>query len=100
MYWPHALGARQNWPAQHTAHRCVNLLTWHSLGFVYKFAIFADTNISSDQQQTLNGALRGTTRERDRELLSMQLVMQQMKLDNEHMRKQLVDSKVNTENYR
>ncbi|XP_030238597.1 UHRF1-binding protein 1-like isoform X3 [Drosophila navojoa] len=59
-----------------------------------------DTNISADQQQTLNGALRGTARERDRELLSMQLVMQQMKLDNEQMRKQLVDSKVNTENYR
>jgi len=30
----------------------------------------------------------------------MQLVMQQMKLDNEQLRKQLVDSKVNTDNYR
>lgn len=56
--------------------------------------------MTSEQHQALGGVLRGIPRERDRELLSMQLVMQQMKLDNEHMRKQLVDSKINTDNYR
>ncbi|KAL7740313.1 hypothetical protein ACLKA6_018758 [Drosophila palustris] len=59
-----------------------------------------DTNLSAEQQQVLGGALFGPPRERDRELLSMQLVMQQMKLDNDQLRKQLVDSKVNTDNYR
>ncbi|KAH8263538.1 hypothetical protein KR044_010264, partial [Drosophila immigrans] len=60
-----------------------------------------DTNLSAEQQQSLGaGGLFGAPRERDRELLSMQLVMQQMKLDNEQLRKQLVDSKVNTDNYR
>ncbi|XP_062120674.1 bridge-like lipid transfer protein family member 3A isoform X4 [Drosophila sulfurigaster albostrigata] len=60
-----------------------------------------DTNLSAEQQQSLGASgLFGAPRERDRELLSMQLVMQQMKLDNEQLRKQLVDSKVNTDNYR
>ncbi|XP_064535125.1 bridge-like lipid transfer protein family member 3A isoform X1 [Drosophila montana] len=59
-----------------------------------------DTNMTSEQHQALGSVFRGLPRERDRELLSMQLVMQQMKLDNEHMRKQLVDSKINTDNYR
>lgn len=40
------------------------------------------------------------TRERDREMLSMQLVMQQIKLDNENLRKQLVNIKENSECYR
>ncbi|KAH8392818.1 hypothetical protein KR215_001854, partial [Drosophila sulfurigaster] len=56
---------------------------------------------NAEQQQSLGASgLFGAPRERDRELLSMQLVMQQMKLDNEQLRKQLVDSKVNTDNYR
>ncbi|KAH8261867.1 hypothetical protein KR038_006435, partial [Drosophila bunnanda] len=59
-----------------------------------------DTNMSATQHQALGSALFGAPRERDRELLSMQLVMQQMKLDNDQLRKQLVDSKVNTDNYR
>ncbi|KAH8403395.1 hypothetical protein KR222_011858, partial [Zaprionus bogoriensis] len=59
-----------------------------------------DSNVSTEQQQTLVGALFGAPRDRDREVLSMQLVMQQMKLDNEQLRKQLVDSKINTDNYR
>ncbi|KAH8409916.1 hypothetical protein KR009_000845, partial [Drosophila setifemur] len=59
-----------------------------------------DTNMSAVQHQALSSALFGAPRERDRELLSMQLVMQQMKLDNDQLRKQLVDSKVNTDNYR
>ncbi|XP_034473082.1 UHRF1-binding protein 1-like isoform X2 [Drosophila innubila] len=59
-----------------------------------------DTNLRAQQQQAQGGALFGPPRERDRELLSMQLVMQQMKLDNDQLRKQLVDSKVNTDNYR
>ncbi|EDW54313.1 GM18514 [Drosophila sechellia] len=59
-----------------------------------------DTNMSDAQHQALGSALFGAPRERDRELLSMQLVMQQMKLDNDQLRRQLVDSKVNTDNYR
>ncbi|XP_037710154.1 UHRF1-binding protein 1-like isoform X5 [Drosophila subpulchrella] len=59
-----------------------------------------DTNMSATQHQALGSALFGAPRERDRELLSMQLVMQQMKLDNDQLRRQLVDSKVNTESYR
>ncbi|XP_017043755.1 UHRF1-binding protein 1 isoform X5 [Drosophila ficusphila] len=59
-----------------------------------------DTNMSAAQHQALGSALFGAPRERDRELLSMQLVMQQMKLDNDQLRRQLVDSKVNTDNYR
>ncbi|XP_022221973.2 UHRF1-binding protein 1-like isoform X4 [Drosophila obscura] len=59
-----------------------------------------DTNLSAGQHQALSSALFGAPRERDRELLSMQLVMQQMKLDNDQLRRQLVDSKVNTESYR
>ncbi|KAH8374268.1 hypothetical protein KR200_000466, partial [Drosophila serrata] len=59
-----------------------------------------DTNMSTAQHQALGSALFGAPRERDRELLSMQLVMQQMKLDNDQLRRQLVDSKVNTDNYR
>ncbi|XP_068141521.1 bridge-like lipid transfer protein family member 3B isoform X2 [Drosophila tropicalis] len=65
-----------------------------------------DTNLSAVQHQALGHALFGPSsatvapRERDRELLSMQLVMQQMKLDNDQLRKQLVDSKVNTDSYR
>ncbi|XP_037957777.1 UHRF1-binding protein 1-like isoform X2 [Teleopsis dalmanni] len=39
-------------------------------------------------------------RERDRELLSMQLVMQQLKMDNENLRKQLVNAKENADTYR
>ncbi|XP_016995913.2 bridge-like lipid transfer protein family member 3B isoform X3 [Drosophila takahashii] len=59
-----------------------------------------DTNMSATQHQALGSALFGAPRERDRELLSMQLVMQQMKLDNDQLRRQLVDSKVNTDSYR
>ncbi|XP_017130004.1 UHRF1-binding protein 1-like isoform X5 [Drosophila elegans] len=59
-----------------------------------------DTNLSAAQHQALGSALFGAPRERDRELLSMQLVMQQMKLDNDQLRRQLVDSKINTDNYR
>ncbi|XP_016956588.1 UHRF1-binding protein 1-like isoform X4 [Drosophila biarmipes] len=59
-----------------------------------------DTNMSATQHQALGCALFGAPRERDRELLSMQLVMQQMKLDNDQLRRQLVDSKVNTDSYR
>ncbi|XP_030383567.1 UHRF1-binding protein 1 isoform X3 [Scaptodrosophila lebanonensis] len=59
-----------------------------------------DTNMSAEQNYALGNALFGAPRDRDREVLSMQLVMQQMKLDNEQLRKQLVDSKVNTESYR
>ncbi|SPP81936.1 UHRF1-binding protein 1 isoform X3 [Drosophila guanche] len=59
-----------------------------------------DTNMSAGQHQVLSSALFGAPRERDRELLSMQLVMQQMKLDNDQLRRQLVDSKVNTDSYR
>lgn len=58
-----------------------------------------DSNLSSEQQHVLS-AMFGAPRDRDREVLSMQLVMQQMKLDNEQLRKQLVDSKLNTDNYR
>ncbi|XP_032595090.1 UHRF1-binding protein 1 isoform X3 [Drosophila grimshawi] len=59
-----------------------------------------DSNLSADQHQALSGALFGAPRERDRELLSMQLVMQQMKLDNEQLRRQVVDCKSNTDQYR
>ncbi|KAH8287910.1 hypothetical protein KR018_006975, partial [Drosophila ironensis] len=62
--------------------------------------LFADTNMSAAQHQALGSALFGAPRERDREVLSMQLVMQQMKLDNDQLRRQLVDSKVNTDSYR
>lgn len=48
----------------------------------------------------MSSAIFGAPRDRDREVLSMQLVMQQMKLDNEQLRKQLVDSKLNTDSYR
>lgn len=48
----------------------------------------------------MSGALFGAPRDRDREVLSMQLVMQQMKLDNEQLRKQLIDTKINTDSYR
>ncbi|XP_033236415.1 UHRF1-binding protein 1 isoform X1 [Drosophila pseudoobscura] len=59
-----------------------------------------DTNMSAGQHQTLGNALFRAPREREREVLSMQLVMQQMKLDNDQLRRQLGDSKVNTESYR
>uniref|UniRef100_A0A1B0GCL5 Uncharacterized protein n=1 Tax=Glossina morsitans morsitans TaxID=37546 RepID=A0A1B0GCL5_GLOMM len=39
-------------------------------------------------------------RERDRELLSLQLIMQQIKLENDNLRKQLQNAKENAENYR
>ncbi|XP_065355354.1 bridge-like lipid transfer protein family member 3B isoform X2 [Calliphora vicina] len=39
-------------------------------------------------------------RERDRELLSLQLIMQQIKLDNDNLRKQLQNAKENSESYR
>ncbi|XP_037882475.1 UHRF1-binding protein 1-like isoform X4 [Glossina fuscipes] len=39
-------------------------------------------------------------RERDRELLSLQLIMQQIKLENDNLRKQLQNAKDNSENYR
>ncbi|XP_055853904.1 bridge-like lipid transfer protein family member 3B isoform X3 [Episyrphus balteatus] len=39
-------------------------------------------------------------KDRDREILSLQLVMQQLKLDNENVRKQLSHSKENSESYR
>uniref|UniRef100_W8B936 UHRF1-binding protein 1-like n=1 Tax=Ceratitis capitata TaxID=7213 RepID=W8B936_CERCA len=45
-------------------------------------------------------ALAPRDRERDREILSMQLVMQQLKMDNENLRKQLVNAKENAESYR
>ncbi|ALC39333.1 CG34126 [Drosophila busckii] len=51
-------------------------------------------------EQTLSSALFAAPRAHDREVLAMQLVMQQMKLDNEQLRRQLVDSKINTDNYR
>lgn len=61
---------------------------------------FAESNMSAEQEQAISGALFGAPRDRDREVLSMQLVMQQMKLDNEQLRKQLVDTKINTDSYR
>ncbi|XP_046804124.1 UHRF1-binding protein 1-like [Lucilia cuprina] len=39
-------------------------------------------------------------RERDRELLSLQLIMQQIKMDNDNLRKQLQNAKENSESYR
>uniref|UniRef100_A0A0K8VNH0 UHRF1-binding protein 1-like n=1 Tax=Bactrocera latifrons TaxID=174628 RepID=A0A0K8VNH0_BACLA len=45
-------------------------------------------------------ALTPRDRERDREILSMQLVMQQLKMDNENLRKQLVNAKENADTYR
>ncbi|EDW25338.1 GL26541, partial [Drosophila persimilis] len=59
-----------------------------------------NTNMSAGQHQTLGNALFRAPREREREVLSMQLVMQQMKLDNDQLRRRLGDSKVNTESYR
>lgn len=56
--------------------------------------------MSAEQEQAMSDALFGAPRDRNREVLSMQLVMQQMKLDNEQLRKQLVDTKINTDSYR
>ncbi|KAM7354386.1 bridge-like lipid transfer protein family member 3B isoform 3-T3 [Cochliomyia hominivorax] len=39
-------------------------------------------------------------RERDRELLSLQLIMQQIKMDNDNLRKQLQNAKENSDSYR
>ncbi|XP_055916204.1 bridge-like lipid transfer protein family member 3B isoform X6 [Eupeodes corollae] len=39
-------------------------------------------------------------KDRDREILSLQLVMQQLKIDNDNVRKQLINSKENSENFR
>uniref|UniRef100_T1GC60 Uncharacterized protein n=1 Tax=Megaselia scalaris TaxID=36166 RepID=T1GC60_MEGSC len=38
--------------------------------------------------------------DRDREILSLQLVMQQIKMDNDNLKKQLVSSKENSESFR
>lgn len=59
-----------------------------------------DSNLTTEQSHAMSSAIFGAPRDRDREVLSMQLVMQQMKLDNEQLRKQLVDSKLNTDSYR
>lgn len=56
--------------------------------------------MTTEQSHAMSSAIFGAPRDRDREVLSMQLVMQQMKLDNEQLRKQLVDSKLNTDSYR
>lgn len=39
-------------------------------------------------------------KERDRELLSLQLIMQQIKMDNDNLRKQLQNAKESSESYR
>lgn len=38
--------------------------------------------------------------DRDREILSLQLVMQQIKMDNDNLKKQLISSKENSETFR
>ncbi|XP_054742052.1 bridge-like lipid transfer protein family member 3B isoform X1 [Anastrepha obliqua] len=45
-------------------------------------------------------AVKPRDRERDREILSMQLVMQQLKMDNDNLRRQLVNAKENADCYR
>lgn len=77
--------------------------TWLDfLNFSYLF-YFAETGLNdaaSVNHPLTAGALTPRDRDRDREILSMQLVMQQLKMDNDNLRKQLVNAKENADCYR
>lgn len=73
--------------------------------FINKFQFIFNTETGLNEVATINyplttAALTPRDRERDREILSMQLVMQQLKMDNENLRKQLVNAKENADTYR